>query len=66
MPQDQSDSDYVVIPGLENSQPVTFTPMQLVIKPYVPAFEIFWWCVWASVLTYVATAYVLRPLLMKK
>ena len=63
---DTDQTNLVVIPGLENSQPVTLTPLQVAMKPYVPVFEIFWWCVWVGVLLYVAVRFVIQPLMRRR
>jgi len=58
-------NNLIVIPGLEGNQPVTPTPLQIAITPYVPFIEIFWWGVWIGVLVYVFAFYIARPLVKK-
>jgi hypothetical protein len=62
---DSTQNNLIVIPGLEGNPPVTPTPLQNAMMPYVPVIEIFWWCIWIGVLVYVATFYIVKPLLRK-
>jgi hypothetical protein len=61
----QGTNDLIVIPGLEGNQPVTPTPLQQILMPYVPFIEIFWWGVWLGTFVYVVTKYIAKPLLEK-
>jgi len=57
----ETEKTFVMIPGLEESEPVSLTPLQQSIQPHTLEIQAFWWAIWGITLVYVVTRYVIIP-----
>ena len=62
---DNSAKEYILIPGLEESDPVSLTPLQQAVQPYALGIEAFWWALWGGVSLYVAIRFLVIPFVQK-
>ena len=60
-----TEKTYVMIAGLEESEPAHLTPLQQAILPHALEIEAFWWTVWGITFLYIATRYVVVPFFRK-
>jgi|GEM_PF-1797325 hypothetical protein len=59
--QPTSTPKLIVLTGLEGNPPVTLTPLQQFMEPYLPAATFFYWVLWCGILYYLVFTYLLEP-----